>query len=101
MIISRSEINHVLCAYSRQAAKVSTPCAAAAGAAGSKRADAVDLSARAREIGRLRDAIASLPDVRPDRMAPVARAVAAGTYHVSDDEIAEKMLGRSIVDGLA
>jgi negative regulator of flagellin synthesis FlgM len=101
VIISRSEINHVLCAYSNQAVPAAKGPAGAGGGLGRGPADAVDLSARAREMDRLRQAIAALPDVRPERVARVARAIADGTYQVRDDDVAEKMLGRSVVDGIA
>ncbi|MCL6450626.1 MAG: flagellar biosynthesis anti-sigma factor FlgM, partial [Acetobacteraceae bacterium] len=62
--------------------------------------DRVDISARAQEVQKLREAVARLPEVRRDRVERVARELGQGTYRVSPEEVAEKILGRSLVDRL-
>lgn len=44
--------------------------------------------------------INNMPEVREDRLANVQQAIKTGTYSVSDEEIAEKMIARSLVDKL-
>lgn len=101
MIISRGEIFTVLRTYTRQAA--------AAGTGGPERGrtppgpragDRVDISREAQEAQRLRQYVSGLPDIRQDKVERIARALADGTYRVNGDEVAEKMLGRVLVDRL-
>lgn len=47
-----------------------------------------------------RKVINDAPEIREDRLANVAQALSTGTYTVSDEEIAEKMIARSLVDKL-
>lgn len=44
--------------------------------------------------------INDMPEVREDRLVNVQQAIRTGTYSVSDEEIAEKMIARSLVDKL-
>ncbi|MCS6802427.1 MAG: flagellar biosynthesis anti-sigma factor FlgM [Chloroflexota bacterium] len=57
------------------------------------RRDGVELSATGRDLQAARAAIASLPEVREDRVAQIKAALAAGTYHVSSAALAQKLLG--------
>lgn len=63
-------------------------------------ADKVTLSAEGKEIQTIRQAVAQAPEVREAKVAELQAAIKSGTYNVSGDEIAEKMLSRGIVDGL-
>lgn len=100
MIISRSEIQHVLTsqAGSSKGLEAGRSRLAAGEGRNARRADGVDLSAQARDIQKLTELVGQLPDVRMDRVGPIAQALEAGTYRVSDEEVAEKILGRSVVD---
>jgi negative regulator of flagellin synthesis FlgM len=55
--------------------------------------DGVELSSTARDVHAARAAIATLPEVREERVAALKAAVAAGTYHVSSAALAQKLLG--------
>ena len=55
--------------------------------------DSVELSARARELQRARQAVEDAPDVRADRVAEIRQRLAAGTYDVSPEDLARKLLG--------
>ncbi|GIW07805.1 MAG: hypothetical protein KatS3mg060_2610 [Dehalococcoidia bacterium] len=57
--------------------------------------DGVELSATAREVHLARAAVATLPDVRAERIAALKEAVASGTYQVSSAVLAQKLLGRA------
>jgi negative regulator of flagellin synthesis FlgM len=61
-------------------------------AAGKPAVDQASLSTRARELSLAREAARQAPDVRADRVAALRQQIAAGTYHVSDDLLAQKIL---------
>lgn len=55
------------------------------------------------ELGEYSDVyklIAGLPEVRQERLAEVADALAKGEYEPTATEVAEKLLGRAIADKL-
>lgn len=57
----------------------------------------------ARDVDRVREIcgiIAAMPDVRPDRLSELMRAVEHGEYDPAAIEVAEKMLGRIMADKL-
>jgi negative regulator of flagellin synthesis FlgM len=60
--------------------------------------DKVNLSTRGQEIQLALQSIKATPDIRQDRVEALHNAIKSGTYHVSSLEVAEKMLGRLIVD---
>jgi len=101
MIISRKEINHVIKAYAGRDTTRAEGRAPAVPARGATRADKVDLSERVRQMQRVQEIAKAAPDIRPDRVGPIKVALADGSYKVSAEDIAEKILGRSIVDELA
>ncbi|MDN5293974.1 MAG: hypothetical protein PWQ91_1618 [Eubacteriales bacterium] len=47
-----------------------------------------------------RQVVEKTPDVREDRLAQLRQAIRTGTYSVSEEEIAEKIIVRSLVDML-
>src|SRR4051794_10063538 len=70
--------------------------AAPASGSGAERgapADRIEISAAAREAARVRDIVTNTPDVREDKIAPIQQKLADGTYQVSPDQIANKLLG--------
>ncbi|HTV59240.1 MAG TPA: flagellar biosynthesis anti-sigma factor FlgM [Verrucomicrobiae bacterium] len=50
--------------------------------------DQANLSSSAVQYSKLRSAAANLPDVRQDRVASLQQAIQAGTYSVSNQQIA-------------
>ncbi|MEN6317582.1 MAG: flagellar biosynthesis anti-sigma factor FlgM [Syntrophaceae bacterium] len=58
----------------------------------------VNLSAMARDIQQLRDAVNQLPDVREDKIRELKEQVDKGTYAVNGQKIAEKMVSESLLD---
>ncbi len=61
-------------------------------AAGAGEADRLVLSPRAREIQRLRSELLRWPEVRKDKVYSLRAKIAAGSYQVKAEEVAEKML---------
>ncbi len=58
----------------------------------------VNLSATARDIQQLRNVIAELPDIREEKVQDLKSRIEQGNYNVSGDQIAEKMVGESLID---
>jgi negative regulator of flagellin synthesis FlgM len=60
--------------------------------ADTKNGTVVQLSPRAKEIQVAREALASEPDVRRDKVLEISDKVRKGTYDIDPDNIAEKMV---------
>lgn len=58
----------------------------------------VDLSTQAKDIQQAKNALSKVPDVREETVREIKSQVENGTYNVSGEEIAGKMVGESIVD---
>lgn len=71
------------------------------GGAVSSPSERVDLSNAAKNIQQLKDALSHLPDIRDEKIQAVQKALKDGTYEVSADQIAEKMVREAILDLLA
>ena len=56
------------------------------------RTDQVQISSFGKDIQTLKQAIANTSDIREDVTAPIKAKVEAGTYNVSDDDFASKLL---------
>ncbi len=54
--------------------------------------DTVEISDRSRELARARQAVDAAPDVRADRVAEIKQRIEDGTYSVSPELLARKML---------
>lgn len=61
----------------------------------------VDLSTQAIDIRQMKKTIADLPDIREDKVQSLKRQIEQGTYNVSGEKIAEKMVVESMLDILA
>ncbi len=58
----------------------------------------VDLSTKARDVQQIKNALAKLPEIREEKVQELKRDIEAGTYNVSGEKIAEKMVGESFLD---
>jgi negative regulator of flagellin synthesis FlgM len=58
----------------------------------------VDLSTLAKDIQQAKNALSKLPDVREEKVQQIKSQVEKGTYNVSGEKIAGKMVEESIVD---
>jgi len=61
--------------------------------------DTVEISDRSRELARARAAVDAAPDVRADKVAAIKKRIEDGTYSVSPQLLAQKLLEGS--DGSA
>jgi negative regulator of flagellin synthesis FlgM len=69
-----------------------------AGSAAVKPEETVDLSTMARDIQQAKVEVSKLPDVREEKVQEIKAQVEKGTYNVSGEQIADKMVGETIVD---
>lgn len=68
------------------------------GSAAVKPEEKVDLSTMAREIQQAKVEVSKSPDVREEKVQEIKDQVEKGTYNVSGEQIANKMVGESIID---
>jgi negative regulator of flagellin synthesis FlgM len=54
--------------------------------------DSVEISSRSRELARARQAVDAAPDVRADKVAAIKQRIEDGTYSVSPQALASKLL---------
>lgn len=62
--------------------------------------DRVELSVRSREIQHIDELIRSTPDVREGVVERIRLSIQRGTYNVRAEQIADKILGGSLIDDL-
>jgi flagellar biosynthesis anti-sigma factor FlgM len=55
--------------------------------------DTLEISDRSRELARARQAVEDAPDVRADKVAEIKQRIEDGTYSVSPELLARKLLG--------
>ena len=96
VMISRTQVNQVLKVYrtrsvSRTVGKGQENVPEAA-------KDDIRLSFDKKDLERVRELVQKLPDIRNDKVEPIARKVELGTYSVDPREVAEKMLSRLFAD---
>jgi negative regulator of flagellin synthesis FlgM len=98
MIISNKQIQSVLKVYSEQnnAAKN----AKTAKTQPAKGQDQVILSSGVQEFGQVLQRAVAMSDVRPEKVKELSKKIQAGTYQVDSKDVADKMVGRSLVDRL-
>jgi len=57
--------------------------------------DTVEISDQARELARARQAVDAAPEVRSDKVASIRKRIQDGTYSVSPELLARKLLDTS------
>lgn len=60
--------------------------------------DRVELSEQAKTLQQARQHLATLPDVRQEKVAELQSVIRRGAYNVSGREVAAKMLGQGLFD---
>ena len=97
MKITGNQVNSVAQVYLGNVKKVR----AAETEAAQQPRDKVEISAEAGAIDAARRIIADLPDIRTDKVEELRRQVQDGTYEVSPEKIAERMLAERRLSKLA
>lgn len=100
MIISNNQILNLIQQYQKQDKAFDTARESGKKLKAAMQADEAKISEDAKAFEMAKDLIRDLPEIREERLADVQRLVKKGTYDISDDEIAEKMIGRTLVDKL-
>jgi len=59
--------------------------------------DVVSISNQAKDFQTAMKALKEIPDIRKDKVEELARKIESGTYKVSEEDIADKIL-KSILD---
>lgn len=97
MIISRTQVQNLLKIYGndnsnkvdkKQVSKVTG------------KNDELAISSESRIKQRAMQAVKQAEDIRLDKVNQLQEEISSGTYTVDDDEVAEKMIARAIVDRL-
>lgn len=100
MMISNSQIQALIAQYNKQDLKTANKNKTEASTIMRKNTDNIDVSNDAKAFLVAKQAIKNIPDVRDDRIAEIVQRVKTGTYEVKDEDVAEKIIGRSLVDEL-
>lgn len=58
--------------------------------------DKVEFSARARDIQRIKEILAEVPDIRQDKVEAAREALASGTLNLRGKDLAEKIITDSL-----
>ena len=58
----------------------------------------VELSSRAKDIQRIKNAVANVPEVRAEKVSRLKRSIEEGTYNVKGEEVARKIVKESLLD---
>jgi negative regulator of flagellin synthesis FlgM len=98
MIISNKQIQSVLKVYSEQNNAVKN--AKTEKTQPAKGQDQVILSTGVQEFGQVLQRAVAMSDVRPERVKELSKKIQAGTYQVDSKDVADKMIGRTLVDRL-
>jgi negative regulator of flagellin synthesis FlgM len=59
----------------------------------------VELSEKASYLNKIREVIQNTPDIREEKVSLLREKIAVGSYNVSGQEIAEKMLNEFLLEG--
>ncbi len=98
MIISKSQIENILKTYNKQSGGNKINKTEAAKQVAKK--DDLVISGESKIKQKVLQTIKNTDDIRLDKVNDLKERVSAGTYTVSDEEVAEKMIERAIVDRL-
>lgn len=100
MIISSSQIHSLVAHYSKLNQKTADKNKEELKGVQQKGLDKISVSNDAQAYLVARQAIKNVPDLREEKLAELEQRVKSGTYEVKDEDVAEKMLGRTLVDKL-
>jgi len=95
MIISKTQVQNLLQVYGKNK-KINN--IESASAARSMRKDALAISDESRIKQKAMQAIRQAEDVRMEKVEELRERISMGTYTLSEDQVAEKMIERAIVD---
>lgn len=97
MIISKAQVQNLLQVYGKD--KNINRVESTSGTRSIKK-DALAISDESRIKQKAMQAIRQVDDIRLDKVEDLRERISAGTYTLHEDEVAEKMIERAIVDRL-
>lgn len=97
MIISKAQVQNLLQVYGRNK---NVNRVESTSATQSIKRDALAISDESRVKQKAMQAIRQADDIRLDKVEDLRERISAGTYTINEDEVAEKMIERAIVDRL-
>lgn len=62
--------------------------------------DQVDISDRSREVQQVRQLFDLTPDVRSEKVQAVKQSIENNLYNVRGEQVADRLIGGALVDGL-
>ena len=95
MLISNQQVNSVIKAYEVAGKQKNRTIQSTESV---RRGDSLLLSPEARELHLIQKNIAQTPEVRSDLVADLRETIAKGEYKVTSEQVAQRMLVRSLVD---
>ena len=98
MIISNKQIQSVLKVYGEQ--NNAGKSAKTEKSQPAKGQDQVILSSGVQEFGHVLQRVIAMSDVRPEKVQELTKKIEAGTYQVDSKDVADKMIGRMLMDNL-
>jgi negative regulator of flagellin synthesis FlgM len=99
MIISKTQVQNIIRTYSKSLANDNVNKTKETKAKLNQK-DELAISGESRIKQRTMLAVKQAQDIRTDKVEELKERISAGTYEVTDDEVAEKMIARAIVDKL-
>jgi len=58
----------------------------------------IELSSDVKDFNQIKKALDNIPDIREDKVQKIKKQINEGTYNVSGEKIAEKMVSESLLD---
>ncbi|HZK43213.1 MAG TPA: flagellar biosynthesis anti-sigma factor FlgM [Syntrophomonadaceae bacterium] len=98
MIISKSQVQNIIKTYAKQLDN--NQLNKVEGAKRVAKKDDLSISSESIIKQKVMQSLKNSDDIRLDKVEDIKERVSAGTYTISDDEVAEKMIERAIVDKL-
>ncbi len=95
MIISNQQVNSIIKAYDVANNQKNRTVQATESV---RRGDSLLLSPEAKELQLIQSNIAKTPDVRTDLVGKIKDSIDKGEYQVTSEQVAHRMLVRSLVD---
>ncbi len=96
MMISRTQIDQVRKIY--KTGKTTRVVSRSDGLSEKGKQDDIRLSFNPEDIERIKQLVNKIPDIRRDKVEPLAKAVESGDYSVDPKLVADKLMGRLLVD---
>lgn len=100
MQISNHQIQSIMKTYQKQGVDKIKEVNKAGKVGRLEKPDEAKVSSEAMALNLAKEVASKAPDIREAKVAELQKAIRTGTYSVSNEEIAEKIIARALVDEL-